>query len=199
MEIKKENVLAAYETARKAGADSTMKVLEQLFGEETFKPKDITERVKTFEDACRELGEEHPLVQAYRQLFENATCEDYMRETFGADMVAYLKLRIICAALNEGWEPQFTEDEWRYYPWFWLYTQAEIDRMDEEERQDRRMMSTGDYQTGYAGFACASSYSAPSHSDAYFGSRLCLKSDTLAVYCGKQFIDLWADFYLIRK
>ena len=56
MEIKKENVLAAYETARKAGADSTMKVLEALFGEDTFKPKDITERVKTFEDACRELS-----------------------------------------------------------------------------------------------------------------------------------------------
>jgi hypothetical protein len=199
MDIKKENVLAAYETARKAGADSTMKVLEQLFGEETFKPKDITERIKTFEDAYSELGEDHPFVQAYQQLLEIATREDYMSENFGYDMLAYLKLRIICAALNEGWEPQFTEDEWRYYPWFWLYTQAEIDCMDEEKRQDRRMMSTGDYQTDYAGFASAYSINAPSYSTAYLGSRLCLKSDTLAVYCGKQFIDLWADFYLIRK
>lgn len=192
MDIKKENVLAAYETARKAGADSTMKVLEQLFGEETFKPKDITERIKTFEDACRELGNGHPFVCAYRA-WENGGLNGQ------EDIDAYLKLRIICAALNEGWEPQFTEDEWRYYPWFWLYTQAEIDSMDEEERQDRRMMSTGDYQTDYAGFAFANSIYAPSTTAADFGSRLCLKSDTLAVYCGKQFIDLWADFYLIRK
>lgn len=192
MDIKKENVLAAYETARKAGADSTMKVLEQLFGEETFKPKDITERIKTFEDACRELGNGHPFVCAYRA-WENGGLNGQ------EDIDAYLKLRIIVAALNEGWEPQFTEDEWRYYPWFWLYTQAEIDSMDEEERQDRRMMSTGDYQTDYAGFAFAHSTNAPSYTSANFGSRLCLKSDTLAVYCGKQFIDLWADFYLIRK
>lgn len=192
MDIKKENVLAAYETARKAGADSTMKVLEQLFGEETFKPKDITERIKTFEDACRELGNGHPFVCAYRA-WENGGLNGQ------EDIDAYLKLRIICAALNEGWEPQFTEDEWRYYPWFWLYTQAEIDSMDEEERQDRQMMSTGDYQTDYAGFAYARSTNAPSYTNAYIGSRLCLKSDTLAVYCGKQFIELWADFYLIRK
>lgn len=189
MDIKKENVLAAYETARKAGADSTMKVLEQLFGEETFKPKDIMERVKTFEDACKELGEEHPFVKEW----------SYWQGCCSVDLAAYLKIRIIVTALNEGWEPQFTEDEWRYYPWFWLYTQAEIDSMDEEERQDRRMMSTGDYQTDYAGFASAYSLYSPSNTTAYFGSRLCLKSDTLAVYCGKQFIDLWADFYLIRK
>ena len=30
------------------------------------KPKDITERIKTFEDACNELGEEHQYVKAYR-------------------------------------------------------------------------------------------------------------------------------------
>lgn len=110
-----------------------------------------------------------------------------------------MKLRIICAALNEGWEPQFTEDEWRYYPWYWLYTQKEIKDMDEDEKTDRRLMSTGDYQTGYAGLAFANSYNAPSSTTARIGSRLCLKSDTLAVYCGKQFINIWADFCLIRK
>lgn len=60
-------------------------------------------------------------------------------------------------------------------------------------------MSTGEYQTGYAGLAYAPSNSAPSHTSAYIGSRLCLKSDTLAVYCGKQFINIWAYFCLIRK
>lgn len=196
MEIKKENVLAAYETARKAGADSTMKVLESLFGKDTFKPKDITERIKTFEDACNELGTDHLYVQMFKDIYDKS-------EKAGAnanrDVMTYLKLRIICAALNEGWEPQFTEDEWRYYPWFWFYTLDEIDNMDEDEKTNRRLMSTGDYQTGYAGFAFASSNDAPSFTNAYFGSRLCLKSEALAVYCGKQFIDIWADFCLIHR
>ena len=49
------------------------------------------------------------------------------------------------------------------------------------------------------GLASAYSANAPSSAIAYVGSRLCLKSDTLAVYCGKQFINIWADFCLIRK
>lgn len=201
MEIKIENVKAAFNTADESGKKLLLALFPELSSETAQKAdnRPVTERIKTFEDACRELGEKHSLVQAYRQLLETATCEDYMRETFGADMVSYMKLRIICAALNEGWEPQFTEDEWRYYPWFWLYTQDEIDNMDEDEKKERCLMSTGDYQTGYAGLAYACSSYAPSNSAAIVGSRLCLKSDTLAVYAGKQFMSLWADFYLIRK
>lgn len=193
MEVKKENVLAAYETAREAGADSTMKVLEALFGKEVFKPKDITERIKTFEDACKELGEGHPFVRAYTSWIEHEDLDDQF------DILAYFKLRIICAALNEGWKPEFLKEEYRYYPWFWLYTRDEIERMDEQQKQDRNLMFTGDYITDYAGFACASSNNAPSAANTYFGSRLCLKSEALAVYCGKQFIDLWADFNLVRR
>lgn len=193
MEIKKENIVKAY-----AIADDDIKdVLLELFPEvllktaQTASKRPVTERIKTFEDACKELGNQNILVQGY----EDATCSDFLTP----DMVAYLKLRIISAALNEGWEPQFTKDEVRWYPWHWLYTQKEIDEMDEEEKTDRCMMTTGDYLTEYAGFASAISDSAPSHTHAAFGSRLCLKSDTLAVYCGKQFIELWADFKLIRK
>lgn len=199
IEIQKSNALAAYDAAREAGADSTMKVLEALFGEETFKPKDVTERIKTFEDACRELGDDHQFVLAYKELLRTATKENVFLEAYGLDMVAYMKLRIICAALNEGWIPQFIAGERRYYPWFWLYTEREIQDMDEEEKIDRHLTPTGDYRTGYAGFACAYSDSAPSHASAYIGSRLCLKSAALAIYCGKQFIDIWADFSLIRR
>ena len=38
-----------------------------------------------------------------------------------------------------------------------------------------------------------------SDADMHIGSRLCLKTRELAVYCGKQFIDIWADFLLIKK
>lgn len=191
MKMKKENVLAAYETARKAGADSTMKVLETLFGEETFKPKDVTERIKTFEDACQELGEEHPLVVTYRAVEDIDEC--------GENIEAYLKLQIIVAALNEGWTPELKEGENLYYPWHWLYTQSEIDDMNEDERRYRRMMKTGDYVTEYAGFAYAYSDSASPYAAANVGSRLYLKSRELASYCGKQFIRIWADTRLIRR
>ena len=51
----------------------------------------------------------------------------------------------------------------------------------------------------WAGLAYANSIVAPSNSVASFGSRLCFKSDTLAEYAGKTFIDLWMDFNLISK
>ena len=119
--IEKNNLLDAY---KKGNADNK-KMLENLFGKEMFRPKNIMERIKTFDDAFKELGEHHPLVKEYhkRHLF----LED--DSDISSDLVAYLKLRIITAALNEGWTPQFTEDEYRYFPWFWLYTKEEIAAM----------------------------------------------------------------------
>lgn len=152
IEVKRDDLRELYQVLTNYPAISKEQVqneMHKVFGEDTFKPKDITERVKTFEDACRELGEEHPFVSAYTAWIKHEEFDDQ------EDILAYMKLRIICAALNEGWEPQFTEDEWRYYPWFWLYTQKEIKDKDEDEKTDRRLMSTGDYQTGYAGLAYA--------------------------------------------
>lgn len=190
MEIKIENVKAAFNTADESGKKLLLALFPELSSETAQKAdnRPITERIKTFEDAMLELGEEHPFVKEW-----------HLGENLSPELEAYLRLRVICAALNEGWEPKFTEDEWRYYPWFWLYTQDEINDMDEQEKQDRYLISTGDYETEYAGFAFAYSLSAPSYTYATFGSRLCLKSEALAVYCGKQFIDLWADFNLIRR
>lgn len=191
IEIKKSNVQAAY-----AAADDKVKnVLAVLFGEaiQPAQEKDnrpITERIKTFEDACKALGENDMLVMQ---------CKSNELSDLDADLDAYLKLRIICAALNEGWEPQFTEDEYRWYTWHWLYTQSEIDYMDDEERKKCHLITTGDYITEFAGFGSANSDDALSNASANFGSRLCLRSRELAVYCGKQFIKLWADFNLIRK
>lgn len=198
IKVKRDDLQGLYQVLTNYPAISKEQVqneMHKVFGEETFKPKDIMERVKTFEDACRELGEDHPFVRSYNG-YANNIHENNKNDT---DILAYLKLRIICAALNEGWEPQFTEDEWRYYPWFTLWTEDELSEKSDEWKTDRHLISTGEYQTDYAGLVCADSYSAPSSSAASFGSRLCLKSDTLAVYCGKQFINIWADFCLIRK
>lgn len=190
MEIKIENVRAAFNAADENGKKLLLALFPELNTETAYKPdnRPVTEWIKTFEDACDALG-----------LVGEELIQKWEDEDLEHDEVAYKKLTIICAALNEDWEPQFAMGETRYYPWFWLYTQEEIDNMDEEERQDCRMISTGDYQTEYAGFAFAYSSYAPSDADSSVGSRLCLKSDTLAVYCGKQFIDIWADFNLIRR
>lgn len=190
MEIKIENVKAAFNTADESGKKLLLALFPELSSETAQKAdnRPVTERIKTFEDAMLELGEEHPFVKEW-----------HLGENLSPDLEAYLQLRVIVAALNEGWEPQFTEDEERYYPWHWLYTRKEIDNMEASELKKRNMVSTEKYQTDYAGFACAYSINAPSHSDARIGSRLCLKSDALAEYCGKQFIYLWADFNLVRR
>lgn len=191
--IKKENVVNVY----LKGDDNVKKMLKIMFPDVDFEAeahtdnRPITERVKTFEDACRELGEDHPFVAIYR-------CNEDIDEC-SADLTAYLKLRIICAALNEGWEPHLTEDEWRWYPWFYLWTSEELYKKNEEWKQDRHLISTGDFHTRYAGFAYAYSHYAPSSTSAHIGSRLCLKNKALTDYCGKQFIELWADFNLIRR
>lgn len=198
IKVKRDDLQGLYQVLTNYPAISKEQVqneMHKVFGEETFKPKDIMERVKTFEDACRELGEDHPFVRSYNG-YANNIHENNKNDT---DILAYLKLRIICAALNEGWEPQFTEDEWRYYPWFTLWTEDELSEKSDEWKTDRHLISTGEYQTDYAGLVSANSSDAPSDAYAHIGSRLCLKSDTLAVYCGKQFINIWADFCLIRK
>nr|UVY68013.1 MAG: hypothetical protein [Bacteriophage sp.] len=92
----------------------------------------ITERVKTFEDACKELGEDHKLVQQFKAIQE-AIAED-------KEATAYFKLGIITAALNEGWEPDFTnDDEYRYYPYLCLWTKEELEDKDEEWKDDHNL------------------------------------------------------------
>lgn len=194
MEINIENAKAAFNTADESVKQVLLALLPEL-KEETAQKADnrpITERVKTFEDACRVLGDTHQFVSEWSVVSEITN--------ISPDLRAFFKLRIICAALNEGWEPRFTEDEWRYYPWLLLWTEEELSEKSEEWKTDRHLISTGDYQTeDYAGLAYAGSIYSPSSTDANLGSRLCLKSDTLAAYCGRQFISLWADFFLIRR
>lgn len=142
----------------------------------------VIERIKTFEDACKELGNDHQAVIDYY-----AICD----ATSTKDIIAYAKLRIIAAALNEGWVPQFTEDEWRYFPWFVLYTQKEIDEMDEEEKSRVVYRSSS--------YAYAVAYSDSSHPYASVGSRLAFKTRELEEYAGKQFIEIWADYVFKPK
>lgn len=196
MEIDIKNIKAAYETA----TESERTLLYTLFpdlhlGEAEKDNRPVTERIKTFDDACKELGNDHPMVLAY----QNTNLRDPEVAEDNRDIITYLKLRIITAALNEGWEPQFTQDEWRWFPWFCLWTDEELAEKSDEWKENHSLIDVDDFQGEWAGFAYASSNYAPSIADADIGSRLCYQSEALAVYSGRQFADLWADFYLIRK
>ena len=155
----------------------------------------VTERIKTFEDACNELGEENVLVQAYRTAEFNTSGN----QNDVSDVVAYLKLRVIAEALNEGWEPHFTLDEYRYHPWFNLYTQEEIDRMDEEMKKKLWLFGGSSYYGSYCGLAHVGSNDAWSYSHAALSARLAVKSEALANYFGQQFIDIWADYVALPR
>ncbi len=188
MEITQERINAAYAVAD----DNIKKVLDALFckQEEMQDNRPITERVKTFEDAVSILTEEHPFVVAYR-------CIEDIDECYN-DIAAYFKLRIIVAALNEGWEPKFTEGEYRWYPWFTQWTKEELKGKSKEWMGERNISLFGgsaDYGA-YAGFGCLSAYCRPANTTALIGARLCLESKELAEYCGKQFKQIWATYLL---
>lgn len=93
----------------------------------------ITERVKTFDDACLIVHGK----TAGQWLSENET------DCMEAHVLAYLKLCIITAALNEGWKPQFTNDEYRWYPWFTLWTEEELKEKSEQWKKDHKLWRFG--------------------------------------------------------
>lgn len=149
--------------------------------------KEVRERIKTFEDACREIG-----------IDAEAWNRDKISLGLEPDVLAFLKLRIIVKALNEGWEPRFTEDECRYYPWFILYTGEEYNKLDEEEKS-RGVYRSYIYAYAFGGVSCASASYDSSYAFASFGVRLAFKTSELAAYCGRQFLDIWADFVFLPE
>lgn len=191
IQLKKEDVLNAYKNANYEEKN----LLEQLFGKEIFKPTDVRERIKTFEEALDELE----LRSADGDEYAESLCDDWHNITTDSkDLIAFLKLRIITEALNEGWRAQFVKDERRWYPYFRLYTKEEIKKMDNEikARVVARSSSSAD---ALGGVSYANAYYDSAHVFAFFGSRLAFKTAELAEYAGKQFIEIYADFCFIPK
>lgn len=112
-----------------------------------------TQKIKSFEDACIALNKQpESLLPAGLQ-----PCD-----------IAFIKLRIIAEALNEGWQPNWSDfNERKYYPWF-------------------------DMENGFSFYVCVYNYTVSS-----VGSRLCFKSSELAEYAGQQFTDLYKDLFVL--
>ena len=149
--------------------------------------KDVRKRIKTFEDACHEIG-----------IDAEAWNRDKISLGLEPDVLAFLKLRIIVKALNEGWEPRFTEDECRYYPWFILYTGEEYNQLDEEEKS-RVVYRSYNNANALGGVSYAVAVNDSSFPNASIGVRLAFKTSELAAYCGRQFLDIWADFVFLPE
>lgn len=148
----------------------------------------IMERIKTFDDACREVTGK----SEKEWLAENET------KNMDKDVLAYLKMRIIVAALNEGWKPTFKEDEYRYYPYY-AYTNSEWESLSASGRKELKpsvcLVGGCSDHGSWLGPLDVDSVDAWSDASLGFGARLAFKTAELARYAGKQFFDIFKDFY----
>lgn len=150
--MKKVKMSLELATQMYKGADEVLKA----FALENFPElgANIQDRVTTFDEACKVLG----------IVFIPPTEST-------PDEVAYMMLKIIARALNEGWTPDWSNSsEYKYYPWF-------------------KMSSPG---SGFSYLVCDGDYSI-----SFVGSRLCFKSRELAIYAGKQFTAIYEKMYTI--
>lgn len=106
IKIRKADAQKAY-----AQAPAEMKsTLETLLGKSNLVPADITERVKSYKDACEVLGLNPDAGMPF--LLSVLTEEQKA-------INAFYMLRVIAKALNEYWTPDWKDKSQRkYFPWF---------------------------------------------------------------------------------
>lgn len=188
--INKEKVAEAYQNA----SAETKEALKALFGNEIeFKRKptlDDYTTIKTYEDACEALGagsvlnEPNPVMNLFG-----------MEYKVPPHIIALMKLETISRALwGRTWEPKPDAEGSKnfYYPVFALYTQQEIEDMDEDEREGLLSASANNSVT--AGFNYMWTNNSSSHKSAGISSRLYQEDSEKAEYFGKQFLELWAEY-----
>lgn len=181
-EITEKEVAAAF---REAESGEAKKILAALFcKEEMVKPTlDDYKTIRTYEDACKALGE---------PIFEDPN-------NLPNHIIALMKLETISRTLwgkNFQPEPDAEGTNTYWYPWFALYTKKEIESMSEEERKSiRGALFGGNASYGaIAGFGYLGAGNCSSNAFACIGFRLCQETQEKAAYFGKQFIELWAEY-----
>lgn len=94
-------------TLYKSASSEFKTMLEDTFGKGFFSQK-VTERIKTYEDACRELNI-NPIDET--TLTSNG---------FTKDEIIYRKIKTITEALNEGWQANWNdENQNKWIPYFY--------------------------------------------------------------------------------
>lgn len=183
VEIEESKLQTAYANA----CDGVKDFMESLFGKKVFeaaKPTlDDYKTIRTYEDACKALGE---------PIFEDPN-------NLPNHIIALMKLETISRALwgrNFQPKPDGEGSKVYWYPWFALYTKDEVDRMSDEERKSLCGALFGGHANygAIAGFGCLGAYDRFSYSYAALGFRLCQETEEKAAYFGRQFIELWAEY-----
>ncbi|WP_202703119.1 hypothetical protein [Flavobacterium sp. UGB4466] len=144
LQINKKDAIKAHDEATAKGKS----LLENLLGKAVFL-KSIKERIKSFDDVLSEL---------------NIVKSDFYLSCHGleSDEVAYRKAKLVAKLFNEGWIPDWTnEDEYKYFAYFKMGSPSGV------------------------GFSYYFYVSWDTRS--IVGSRLAFKSSDLAEYAGKLF------------
>ena len=177
-EITEKEVAAAF---REAESGEAKKILAALFcKEEMVKPTlDDYKTIRTYEDACKALGE---------PIFEDPN-------NLPNHIIALMKLETISRALwgrNFQPNPDGEGSEVYWYPWFALWTKKEVEDMNPEQRG--ALLSAYAYSGASAGFGSLYADYRSSYASAALGFRLCQETEEKAKYFGQQFIELWAEY-----
>lgn len=179
VEIKESKLQTAYANA----CDGVKDFMESLFGKKVFeaaKPTlDDYKTIRTYEDACKALGE---------PIFEDPN-------NLPNHIIALMKLETISRALwGRNWQPQPDAEGNNvfWFPWFALWTKKEVEDMKPEQRG--ALLSASALYGADAGFGCLNAFDRSSVADASVGFRLCQETEEKAKYFGQQFIELWAEY-----
>jgi hypothetical protein len=177
IEVTENDVKAAFQAAK---TDEMKEVLAALFCKREAPTLDNYKTIKSYEDACEALGVS-PIQPEKMNVSKH--------------IVALMKLETISKALwGKDFDPKPDPkgEKCFWYPYFALYTQDEIEGLNEAQRVALLSAFAGG-GTG-AGFGCLVSYVRSSDAGAHFGFRLCQETEEKAQYFGTQFIELWAEY-----
>lgn len=119
--------------------------------------------IKTIKDAFKKVGMDSQLRPDVSML----------PEKFGSFLITAFLLSIIFDAINDGWEPDYSNrNQYKYFPWPWV--------------------SSSGFDFTASDFSCG-------HADARVGFRLCTDTADKARYVLTQFPDLCKEWYLNVK
>lgn len=119
--------------------------------------------IKSFEDACvKESIDPEKLPDV-----------SMIPEEFAKPIIAAYKLLVIFKAINNGWEPDWSNyDQWKYYPWFGVLS---------------------------SGFGFSGSHYDCGRTATAVGSRLCTHTSEKALYIAEQFKAEYQDYFLYSE
>jgi hypothetical protein len=119
--------------------------------------------IKTFEDACKKVNTDPAKLPDVSGIMEE----------FAKPIIAAYKLLIIYKAINNGWEPDWSNwDQYKYYPWFEVLS---------------------------SGFGFSSSTYNYDHTDTTVGSRLCTDTSEKALYIAEKFKAEYQEYFLYSE